>query len=144
MRRWRNMIGPGESRRMAIAIASARGAVKTSPATAADDVEGALPEHAGDAIRARDDGIDGDAGEFLDAAVGQRVLEHEHRDPDDLALLLAQPGDLVGLGPMAQRQADRDLVDDVRVEHRLDVGERPDHRPATRMSARPRPDRGDR
>ena len=61
--------------------------------------------------------------ELLDRADGDRAVEDVHRDPDDLALLLAELRDRVDQVPLRERQADRDLVDDPLVEDVLEVVE---------------------
>ena len=57
------------------------------------DVEEALDDEADDAVRAVDERQDLAPVEVLDAAAGQADRQVVERDADDLALLLAQPGD---------------------------------------------------
>ena len=68
-----------------------------------------------------DEREDGDAVEVLHLARGKGVVEHVHRDADDLALLLADPRDRVHQVPLAEREADRHLVHDALVEDRREV-----------------------
>ena len=86
-----------------------------------DEVERPLDRQPDGPIRAADERVDGRPVELLHLAGGEGVVEDVHRDAHDLALLLGQVGDRVDEAPLAERQADRDLVDDALVEQRLDV-----------------------
>ena len=97
-----------------------------------NDVEQTLGDERDDPIRTGDDRVDWEPFELLHAAGRKGVLEHVHRDPDDLPLLLAQARDRVDMRRLRDRKADRDLVDDVGVEDLLDVVDGPEDRPAHR------------
>ena len=107
--------GSAGRRRAAIAIAMASriGDRSTRPTRGAEEVERALRGQGERPVRARDEREDRRAVELLDPARGDRAVHDVHRDPDDLALLLAQAGDRVDAVPQREREADRDLVDDV-------------------------------
>ena len=94
------------------------------PEAGDDDVGDALDRERQDPVRARHERIDGRPVEVLDLARGERVVEHVDRDADDLARLLGDVGDAIDELPLAERQADRDLVDDPLVEDLLGVRER--------------------
>ena len=57
--------------------------------------------------------VDRRAVELLDLARGEGVVEHVHGHAHDLARLLGDVGDAVDVLPLAEGQADGDLVDDV-------------------------------
>ena len=60
------------------------------------------------------------------------MAEEVHRDPHDLALLLAQADDVVDPRRFVEGEADRHFVDDVGVEDVLDLIERPERRSGDR------------
>ena len=88
------------------------GSGRPDPATEATRSSGSLDGKGDRAIRARDEREDRRPVELLHPSDRDRVVEDVHRDPDDLALLLAQVRDRVDQVPLRERQADRDLVDD--------------------------------
>ena len=93
------------------------------PERGAQEIEAALRGQREGAVGSRDEREHRRAVELLDPAGRDRPVHHVHRDPDDLALLLAQPGDRVDAVPQREREADDHLVDDGGVEDGLDVVE---------------------
>ncbi len=87
------------------------------------DVEEALDPQRQRAVRAGHQRVDGHAVEILDLARGEGVIEHVHGHAHDLARLLGDVGDAVHVLPLAEGQAHGDLVDDLRLEHPLRVGQ---------------------
>ena len=86
------------------------------------EVDRSFGEHARDAVRPGEER----AGTPSNSSAARRsVAEEIHRDPHDLALLLAEADEVVDPGRFVEGEADRHFIDDVRVEDVLDLIEGP-------------------
>ena len=86
-----------------------------------DDVEEALDGDPQDPVRPVDQRQDRDAVEVLDAAARDDQGRLIDRDPDDAALVLAQPGDRLDQRPVLETETDGHLIDDGAVHDGLDL-----------------------
>ncbi len=93
-----------------------------------DDVQQALDGDPEDPIRSVDQRQDLHAVEVLDPAAGDDHRRLRQRDPDDPALVLAQPRDRLDEGPVLVAEADRHLVDHGSVQDVLDLVHGPEDR----------------
>ena len=93
-----------------------------------DDVHEALQEQADLALAVVDERADEEPVELLLHRAGKDLLDRVDRDADRLPLAGRQAGDRLQVAGRLRRQADRDLVDDLRVEDLLDVADRAEDR----------------
>src|SRR6188508_1070316 len=78
-----------------------------------DDVQRPLTNHPKESVRTVKEGDDGESRDLLVAATAEQATQRRDRDADDLAFLFTDACHWFHITPVARREADPDLVDDV-------------------------------